>query len=60
MSEIQANPEVVVAILQERGTTDPFIREIVRGAILEAALIEKEANDEEAETSGEEAEPDAP
>ncbi len=40
MDEIRANPEVVLAVLRERGNSDPFIREIVRAAILEAALIE--------------------
>lgn len=38
--QYRGNPEIVVAILEERGRTDPFIREIIRGAILEAALIE--------------------
>ena len=40
MTDIQANPEIVIAILRERGNTDPFIREIVRSAILEAAYVE--------------------
>ena len=40
MSEYRANPELVVTILQERGNSDPFIREIIRSAMLEAALLE--------------------
>ena len=38
--EYKANPEVVLAILEMRGRDDPFIREVVRAAVLEAALIE--------------------
>ena len=40
MSEYKANPEIVLAILQTRAADDPFIREVLRGAILEAALME--------------------
>lgn len=45
MTDIKANPELVVAILQQRAHDDPFIREVVRGAILEAALMEATTED---------------
>jgi len=47
---IEAKPEVVLAILKERGNSDPFIREIIRGAILEAALLEHEETDPDSKT----------
>ena len=47
MNEYKANPELVLAILQERGNNDPFIREIIRAAILEAALMEATQDSEE-------------
>ena len=47
-TQIHADPERVLAILQQRGNKDPFIREIIRSAILEAALWEaqNEAEDD--------------
>lgn len=48
MTDIQANPEIVLAILRERGNTDPYIREIVRSAILEAALVERDQEEPDA------------
>ena len=50
--DITANPEVVVAILRERGNHDPYIREVIRAAILEAALFEAR---QEAPVDGEDA-----
>ena len=47
MSEYKANPEIVLAILQTRADDDPFIREVVRGAILEAALMETQQQSED-------------
>jgi hypothetical protein len=40
--EIKANPEVVLGILQLRAQADPFIRELLRGAILEAHILSLE------------------
>jgi len=53
MTDFSANPETVLAILQERTKTDPYIRELVRGAILEAALLDatREEPDEEPSAS---------
>ena len=53
MTEFRANPEAVLAILQERAKDDSYIREVVRGAILEAALME--ATREEPDHAGDDA-----
>lgn len=52
MSDIRGNPEIVVAVLQERGNTDPYIREIIRSAILEAVLIERDQAEQAANEDG--------
>lgn len=56
--QIRANPEIVIGVLQERATTDPYIREIIRSAILEAVLIERDKQDQALQAAAN-GEPDA-
>ena len=44
--EIKAPAEVVLGILELRAQSDPFIRELLRGAILEAHIISLEEDTE--------------
>ena len=48
--EYSANPEVVLTILQARAKEEPYLREVIRGAILEAVLLQNQTP----ETDGEE------
>lgn len=49
MTDYRANPEMVLQILQKRAQEDSFIREVLRGAVLEAALIEATQDEEPAQ-----------
>lgn len=49
--DYEYDTRVVVAILEERSKDDPMLREVLRGAVLEAALIAATAEEAEDDAS---------